>query len=399
MKNETTETQKHYPRLKKFAFKNWKSFKEGVIWFDDLTVLTGHNGAGKTNALEAMEFAIRAICLERTRYAQYEKNIAYWVTAYQDHHLRLSNVLLDNSIGFAEFEFVVEVGETTDFLYRFRLYPDNRCDNAIKKEYAYIIINSTAANELSITRVGNRNGAQMIKRVVKEVVEVFINYEVKPDVLNRSCMECSPLARDFSNFASWLYPRLASLPFDKIKEFAKDVLSLQAIDFVFIERPAKNKAEEYILGGAINDLYSKEIIGDKELLTREIHWSNGMIAVFCILAAVLTAAPGAIIAFENIDAFIHPSCVKRLIKIIENEAQERQFTVLLTTHSVALLDALPLGFTTYLQVVYRNTETNCSEIEFLGNLEVLTELLARGSVGDNISSGLVDKCFRAQSKK
>jgi predicted ATPase len=66
--------------------------------------------------------------------------------------------------------------------------------------------------------------------------------------------------------------------------------------------------------------------------------SEGMTSYLCLLAAVLSPAPAAAIAFDEPDAHLHPSAMRRIVHLLE-KASERS-AVFIATHSDRFLDYL-----------------------------------------------------------
>lgn len=66
--------------------------------------------------------------------------------------------------------------------------------------------------------------------------------------------------------------------------------------------------------------------------------SEGMTSYLCLLAAILSPEPAAAIAFDEPDAHLHPSAMRRLIPLLE-KASERS-AIFVATHSDRLLDGL-----------------------------------------------------------
>lgn len=66
--------------------------------------------------------------------------------------------------------------------------------------------------------------------------------------------------------------------------------------------------------------------------------SEGMWSFLSLLAALLPTDPAQLIAFDEPDAHLHPSALRRLVGLLEEASQ--QSTVVLTTHSSRVLDEL-----------------------------------------------------------
>ncbi len=66
--------------------------------------------------------------------------------------------------------------------------------------------------------------------------------------------------------------------------------------------------------------------------------SEGTVDYLCLLAALFSPEPTACIAFDEPDARLHPSAIRRLVSLMERRAQTT--TVFVTTHSNDILDNL-----------------------------------------------------------
>ncbi len=66
--------------------------------------------------------------------------------------------------------------------------------------------------------------------------------------------------------------------------------------------------------------------------------SEGMLSYLCLLTAILSPEPATAIAFDEPDAPLHPSAIRRLVHLLE-EASKRT-AVIVTTHSDRFLDYL-----------------------------------------------------------
>lgn len=66
--------------------------------------------------------------------------------------------------------------------------------------------------------------------------------------------------------------------------------------------------------------------------------SEGMLSYLCLLTAILSPEPATAIAFDEPDAPLHPSAIRRLVYLLE-EASKRT-AVIVTTHSDRFLDYL-----------------------------------------------------------
>jgi len=67
--------------------------------------------------------------------------------------------------------------------------------------------------------------------------------------------------------------------------------------------------------------------------------ADGVLTGFLHLTAVAGAAPGSIIAFDEMENQLHPFAIRSLLNSMRTRAEEQGLTILLTTHSPVLMNA------------------------------------------------------------
>ena len=101
-------------------------------------------------------------------------------------------------------------------------------------------------------------------------------------------------------------------------------------------------------------LYCNEKWTDKEeALVDARGMSDGTLRFIAVIAALLTQPQGSLIVVEEIDNGLHPSRAIDLLSAIRLIGSERKIDLLITTHNVALLDALPPGILNSVAVTTR----------------------------------------------
>lgn len=65
--------------------------------------------------------------------------------------------------------------------------------------------------------------------------------------------------------------------------------------------------------------------------------SNGFLVVLIHLCAVASAEPGGVVAIDEPENSLHPFAIRKLVECIRMRAEEKDLTILLATHSPALL--------------------------------------------------------------
>lgn len=74
-------------------------------------------------------------------------------------------------------------------------------------------------------------------------------------------------------------------------------------------------------------------------------------------------------------------------------AKRRRLRVLVTTHNPALLDAIPDEEVRHVVACYRDPDEGDSKLVELGNLEQLPALVARGSLGELVTRGILERAL------
>jgi predicted ATPase len=119
--------------------------------------------------------------------------------------------------------------------------------------------------------------------------------------------------------------------------------------------------------------------------------SDGTLRVLAIAAAMLSATAGSLVVIEEIDNGVHPSRAKHLLANIRDIAEKRKLRVLLSTHNPALMDALPDEALGDVVFCYRDPEQGDSRLVRLGDMDEFPGLIAQGSLGDLVTTGIVDR--------
>jgi hypothetical protein len=112
--------------------------------------------------------------------------------------------------------------------------------------------------------------------------------------------------------------------------------------------------------------------------------SDGLLRFIAIATALLTAnrgldidpglapldgpASGVLVVIEELENGLHPAQAKRMLSLIQETSEQLQTKVAVTTHSPALLNALPGTLSRDVIVCYRNQETGFSELRRMHEL-------------------------------
>lgn len=119
--------------------------------------------------------------------------------------------------------------------------------------------------------------------------------------------------------------------------------------------------------------------------------SDGTLRVLAIAAAMLSATSGSLVVIEEIDNGVHPSRAHHLLQQIQRIAKERSLRVLLSTHNPAMLDALPDSAVPDVVFCYRDPGDGASRLVRLSEVPDYPELIAQGTLGDLMTSGVLER--------
>ncbi len=125
--------------------------------------------------------------------------------------------------------------------------------------------------------------------------------------------------------------------------------------------------------------------------------SDGTLRVLSVAAALLSAASGSLVVIEEIDNGVHPSRVEELLANIQQTAKARELRVLLTSHNPALFDALPMESVPDVVSCYRDPEMGDSRLLRFEALATYPELVARGPLGQLMTTGTLEKALKSQT--
>jgi predicted ATPase len=129
--------------------------------------------------------------------------------------------------------------------------------------------------------------------------------------------------------------------------------------------------------------------------------SDGLLRFTAIATALLTAdrgldidsgiiseseiSSGVLLVVEEIENGLHPSQAARVLSLIRETADRKGTRVAVTTHSPALLNALPGRLNRNVLVCYRDPETGHSKLSRLTELTGYAEAMSLGRLGDVVT--------------
>jgi predicted ATPase len=141
--------------------------------------------------------------------------------------------------------------------------------------------------------------------------------------------------------------------------------------------------------------------------------SDGLLRFIAIATALLTAdrgldvdsglaaendiAGGVLLVVEEIENGLHPSQAARVLSLIRETADRRGTRVAVTTHSPALLNALPGELNRNVLVCYRDKNTGHSKLSRLTELSGYAQAMSMGRLGDVVTDDHLVRPEEAQT--
>lgn len=405
-------------------FANFKSFSYGQLeLFHPVTLIIGRNGAGKTNALEAVELLAQlAAGIPLFEISDLGRGgRAYEVRGGLTGCIKVGSdkftlgfsgsILFDGS--HHEFQYRISVssgtelricdesltiGERVIFSAGSSQNPeilevsyDNfarggrkplttlSSDRSVLSRYTSFASFSEAANA---QRKNDAFGA--VAGIKQYLNSAFVFDPSARAMRNYEAMGQSQLRRDGSNLSSVLH-YLSKGQFveegllERILSRLKTVPEEPFIAFRFIETAQRDVlvALERPDGAVI----------DARLM------SDGTLRALAILAALETVPAGSRIILEELDNGVHPSRVHLLIDAIWEASERRKLNIVATTHNPAALNKLDARKLASVVVSRFNADENSTELVPLPRLPRIAPILANGRLGDAVTTGDLEKHF------
>lgn len=407
--------------LREVRLTAFKSFRDEVLPIDAITVLTGRNSAGKSNALDAIEVLSRLATGEELADAL-------------DGRRREGGPIRGGSRGCAphgtnRFELGCTV-EAGGVLYEL--------DVVVEVEPELRIVSES----LHLTAPTKAGGGRTRRRRVLQTQE-FASGLVQVTIYNRTDRPVFTSSRLFTGLIPSLpvdgaigaLGRVAAVlrgvfPLDPIPHMMRGYVPerdgdlrrtgqnisaaihwLQAEDppaFDRLSRLVRQVGDERIRDIVV----TRAPLGDVMLALREgkedsdltpaREMSDGLLRFMAIATALLTAnrgldissgqqsddfTPGVLLVIEELENGLHPSQAGRVLELIKETSASLGTQVMVTTHSPALLNEMTGELNRSVIVCYRDETTNRSRLSRLPDLPGYAEAMAAGPLGDVVTMG------------
>lgn len=421
------------PRLTQIELDNFKSFHSAYLPIDDVVVLTGRNGGGKSNALDALDALTRLATGEdvvdaldgRRREGGPIRGGLLGCVPHGDDAFAIGCAIGDDA---GEWVWRIEVEVTP----RVRIRSESLWGPAPAVESGVVedrwLYQTCPAEPDSVgltTEIHNgrrgRNPRHQLRdsRALLAQVQAFVHDEepagraVLAGVLAVS--EClggvfhlDPVPQLMRGYALGRDVELRRSG-ENLSAALRQLQQSDPAGFERVVRLVAAVAGQAITGidfvtSSLGDVMFGLVEGpaDRSHFTPAREMSDGMLRFTAIATALLTArrgldvdhspasvpvvdAPGPIcIVIEELENGLHPSQAERVLELIRTAAQDEGTQVVVTTHSPALLDAAEGELNEHVYVAFRGDDGR-SRIERLSRLSGYEQAMARGTLGQAVT--------------
>lgn len=406
--------------LAKIFFDNFKSYKKSELPLAPLTMLIGANASGKSNALEGLRLLSWMAQGQKLSSIQFQvqdsdrvvrgrvnelgyhgdqsfalgcetnepewNNLMIQLSVRKEEELHIENETVTGPAAPPPLYEVVQ--PSTDTNTDLRVAYNNFARGGKKPQL-------TCSDQMAIfTQLesaarfadGNTKAQKVIPQVTRRLqqwlADVLFLDPVPARMRGYSFKSEKKLSGDGKNLSSVLYSLWHK------SEENKQLL----LDFIK-SLPEQDITEMGFLDGPRGEVMVKlsETFGNQKREYDASLLSDGTLRVLAIAAAMLYAREGSLVVIEEIDNGVHPSRAVLLLDRISAIAERRSLRVLLSSHNPALLDAIPDAAIPHVVFCYRDPLQGDSRLVRLQDLSDYPELIAQGSVGELMTSGVLER--------
>lgn len=411
----------------------FKSFRDESLRFSDLTVLTGRNSSGKSNALDGIEVLSRLATGEEIGDAL-------------DGRRRERGAVRGGSLGCAphgspyfQLGCTVELDELEyDYDVRVRVLPELRITGEWLRGPApavesgnvglrdLLVTYETAEEDPSITaeiyngkrRINPqytfRDNRLLLTQLVSRVIpqnsadEAVVRGAQAVIAALRGAFQLDPIPHLMRDYASERDADLRRTG-ENISAALARIRRDDRPTFRRLTSLIRDVADEPIVGLSVG----RSNLGDVMFALREgatkadvtpaREMSDGLLRFIAVATALLTANRGldldtgvlsdgdihggVLLVVEELENGLHPSQAEHVLRLIRETSAEHGTKVLLTTHSPALLNAIIGKANHGVVVCYRDQGTGTSRLTRLTELPGYAEAMAAGRLGDVVTAG------------
>ncbi len=414
--------------IKELKLQNWKSFKDGTLYIDPLTIIIGANASGKSNTLDALLFLHRVSTgVGIFQAINGDANLSAlrggmeWVCLKPNKQFTLE-ILTDSSNENQEYRYhlTVQINGTKAEVFEEKLilltYGSRSKTPPKEKTLFYtrqeessspgiptyfstgaqgygkrINLNRSHVILSQIETLNPRKVAQeAAKHVLSQLQQIFV-FDPIPSHMRNYTPLSDNLLTDGSNIAGVLagLEETRKHEVEKILTSYLKALPERDINRIWTEPVGKFKTDAM--------LYCEE--GWQDTNTHEIDargMSDGTLRYLAIVTALLTREQRSLLVIEEVDNGLHPSRAHILVDMLKILGNQRGIDVIVTTHNPALLDAAGVRMIPFITIAHRDGRTGASQLTQLEDIQQLPKLMASGSLGRLNTEGRIESALKQE---
>ena len=402
--------------LKSIYLHNFKSFAEAELPLEQLTLMIGSNASGKSNALEAL-WILSQLATGRAL------SVILDGERRSDGRVRGGSAACPR-VPFQSFELgCIYQAEKYELEYRItiRVYDgvavERESLKRITKDKNIIVfetVDERSAGDILVQYLSDKYDEYWLRSVCERNASVLsqLHGQMLKDngVLMSTGYDILLLRETLNNVFLFQPEPWRMRDYVRISErelrFFGENLSAVLYDLCVKQHHAKDildVIEDLPDNGIEAITFIKTDVGDVMLALRELsgsgrmdarQLSDGTLRCLAILAAVYSEPEGSMIVVEELDNGIHPSCIAKLLRAIQQIAAERHLMLVVTTHNPAVMDAVGPDHMDGLVLCYRSKEDGASTFARIVDLPDYLRLVAKGTMGELAEQDAFVKAIR-----
>ena len=419
--------------LREVRLKAFKSFRGATLPVDAITVLTGRNNSGKSNALDGIEVLSRLATGEdladaldgRRREGGPVRGGSYGCAPHGSGRFTLGCTVVTGKNRY-RLDLIIEVDPELRIIHETLYGPAPAVETGYMEDRWLLLTRKAASGDAALDAEihnGKRGPnpvmtfrdsrlltSQLPLRLVPQTeadaavirgaeavtaaLRGVFHLDPVPHLMREYLAERdSDLRRTGANVSA----AIARLQRDDPDTFGRIVQLARSVGDERIRDIALTRSD---LGDVM--LALKEDPGKKRDLTPAREMSDGLLRFIAIATALLTSnrgldidkglssrAPrsGVLIVVEELENGLHPSQAGRVLELVKEISSAQAAQVMVTTHSPALLNEMTGHLNKSVIVCYRDGDTNHSRLSRIVDLPGYAEAMATGRPGDVVSAG------------
>ncbi|MCW8139743.1 MAG: AAA family ATPase [Planctomycetota bacterium] len=398
--------------LEELTLDGWKSFERATVRFGPLTLLVGANASGKSNLLDALRvlqglaqgFTLQE-CLEGRReggvvvrrevrggFAEATfrgagrfgltaalqvgaaERVAYRVEVRSNGDPALTDEALERD-GVTLFDAGLHPSDPL-------VNPDRPAPAVVRSRSARSVLTLFDRGAMTLTTANGGQDLTRLGEAVRVALASSTFYELDPGQMRGyGSLKARTLGARGEHLSGVLHA-LCQTPGRKadLVDWVSELCAPKVVDLDFVEVPE--------LGDVLAVLVEDD---GTRVSARSL--SDGTLRFLGLLAAVLTAEPGALLFFEELEAGLHPMRLHLLLDLLERTTRARQVQVGATSHSPTALRELSREALADVVVFARHADAGGTVASRLGDLRRFDELATTRGVEHLFTTGWLERAL------